>query len=335
MHAERKINMNENSNLFATQTFIPGQVWFFTIDTSLIDGGYVKHRPYLIVAANNRRVTVLKMTKHGERASNWIYEYIPRDESERIILDTPITVDVKCITKKDYAFTFSSAMFKDIHSKFIAAMTYQSFAMDDEYVEMVNDAIENHEETLMSFSPYKMRFNSDYDELSSVECDEDDMPTDGTPDDTDETPADDIPDSTDETPAGDTPSTATIESDSNAENSDTKKIYVTRKRRKFPTARDLIIPGLYDLKPDKIYATAARFNISSTAVKLELGKCLQSGELMYINGNYKASLKADLTANLHKSEVIEDSYIFGAASTAKIWNISVATIYRYRSESKD
>lgn len=332
--------INENNNLFATQTFIPGQVWFFTIDTQLIDGGYVKHRPYLIVAANNRRVTILKMTRHGERSSNWIYEYIPHTESERIILDTPITVDIKFITKKDYAFTFSNAMFKDIHSKFIAAMIYQSFAMDDEYVEMVNDAIENHEETLMSFSPYKMRFNSDYGELSTVECDEDadddadEDATDETADDNDDTNVVTEPDPEPEKELSEpTPTAKSTKSTKPEPTTETpKRIYV--KGGKAPTARDLIIPGLYDLKPDKIYGAAAKFNISSTAVKLELGKCLQSGDLMYINGNYKASLKSDLIANMHKDAVIEDSKIFGAANTAKMWGITVGTIYHYRAQSR-
>ena len=324
--------MNENT-LFATQTFIPGQVWFFTIDTSLIDGGYVKHRPYLIIAANNRRVTVLKMTRHGERSSNWIYEYIPRTESERIILDTPITVDIKCISKKDYAFTFSNAMFKDIHSKFIAAMTYQSFAMNDEYVDMVNDAIENHEETFIAFSPYKMRFTQDYND---VECDDmstDEIPTDEIPDDSTSIAIEPEPEIENKELEPVEPAKITKSTKSKyVEEPHTKRIYI--KGGKAPTARDLIIPGLYDLKPDKIYGAAAKFNISSTAVKLELGKCLQSGDLMYINGNYKASLKSDLIANMHKEAVIEDSKIFGAANTAKMWGITVGTIYHYRAQSR-
>lgn len=348
-HEERKKIMNDNT-LFATQTFIPGQVWFFTIDTSSIDGAYVKHRPYLIVAANNRRLTILKMTKHGENSSNWIYEYIPHDESERIILDTPITVDVKCITKKEYAFTFSNAMFKDIHAKFIAAMLYQSFTIDDEYMDMVNTAIENHEETFMSFSPYKMRFNRDYDSISTVDCDEEDM-VDETADDTsNETPNDNTntviepdldienkepaPNASKSTKSENVKKSKTSKTKSKrTKKQKTKRIYV--KDGKVPTAKDLIIPGMYDLKPDKIYNAAAKFNISSTAVKLELGQCLQNGDLMYINGNYKAALKSDLIANMHKSEVIEDSKIFGAANTAKMWGITVGTIYHYRAQSRE
>jgi len=104
---------------YGMRKFVPGQIIFATINTSALNGDITKNRPYLIIASNNRRIVVLKMTHNGEYSSNWIYSLEDIDgQTSNIICDCPITVNVSTIIENYTHDKFlTPEPFKDVFKK--------------------------------------------------------------------------------------------------------------------------------------------------------------------------------------------------------------------------
>jgi len=153
---------------YGMRKFVPGQIIFATINTSALNGDITKNRPYLIIASNNRRIVVLKMTHNGEYSSNWIYSLEDIDgQTSNIICDCPITVNVSTIIENYTHDKFlTPELFKDVFKKYLAAMIHQSvedFLDDPETVDSVRNEIHNHDERLLSYSRLAITYSDDND----------------------------------------------------------------------------------------------------------------------------------------------------------------------------
>ena len=141
---------------------IPGQIWLMEINTETINGNWCKKRPYLVVASNNRRVTVLEMTSGGQYSSNWIFKFSKMNgDDSNIITDCPITVNLDKIPAMDYMATLSDDLFMRIFKQHIAAMLHQSIPdllKNEKFINDINEIIDNHEDKLLSYSIYSMQY---------------------------------------------------------------------------------------------------------------------------------------------------------------------------------
>lgn len=160
---------------YGMRKFIPGQVISAAINTTELDGSITKKRPYLIIASNNRRLILLRMTHGGNYSSNWLYSLEEKDgQTSNIICDCPITVNIATIVEDyEHETFFTPELFKEVFAKYIAATLHQSlehFLDDESAVNMVKDFIENHDERLLSYS----RLSVTYDNGEDVEDDSDD-----------------------------------------------------------------------------------------------------------------------------------------------------------------
>ena len=140
------------------QKYIAGQVWWLDIDSHGTDGCEHKTYPYLIVAANNRRIIALRMTHGGERASNWPYE-IGTDldgRTQRIIADAPITISLNAVKYERYGYMVDKDDFENIILYHYAAMAYQAIPdiFSPENVAKINEIIATHEDSMFAFGKY-------------------------------------------------------------------------------------------------------------------------------------------------------------------------------------
>lgn len=166
---------------YGKRKFIPGQVIWLKIDTSDLDGYITDKRPYLIIAANNRRLVLLRMTHGGKFASNWGYSLEEDDNKcSNIICDCPITVNVhKIIETYEHGEFFSHDLFMEIFDRYLKAMIYQSvpdYFDTDEYINDVKDGVKNHKDEFLSYSKFSIRYdNGEDEEETAVEDEEEDV----------------------------------------------------------------------------------------------------------------------------------------------------------------
>lgn len=164
------------NTVYGISKFLPGQVWFMEIETEKIDGNWTKRRPYFIVAANTRRLVVLRMTHGGEGGTNWLYRIdLDEDKPTNIICDAPITVSVEKIRETaEYKWTFSQDMIADILKYHFASIMYQSMAdiLEGNGSNDILELINNHQDRNRAFGKYMVVFDGEEDEDVEVEEEE-------------------------------------------------------------------------------------------------------------------------------------------------------------------
>lgn len=328
---------------YGIRKFIPGQVINVMIDTEALDGSITKKRPYLIVASNNRRLVLLRMTHGGVYASNWLYSLEDKDgQTSNIICDCPITVNVANIVENyEHDTFFTPELFKEVFAKYMAAMIYQSvenFLNEDDAVNMVKDFIENHDERLLSYSRLSVTYsNGDDDEETDKE--EEDIPATVVP----VNSGSNRKENTEVTDIGSKIIAVTHKLGSVRPGEEASKLSKTSKSRRFGYNDSI---GHRVLKPSRDYILATDCMIfnkgwtKSDAVSIGLAKLgLKNGrfimddlknrnKVVYMNGSYNITLKSGLIFNTSKTrsnaheyarEIIADCETVGFENAGLIW----------------
>lgn len=314
-------------DIYGIRRFVPGQIWNLIIDTESLDDSHVKERPYLVIGANNRRLTLLKMTHGGTYASNWIYTINNGDgkEDTNIILDCPIVVNItKVIIVKNWA-TMTPALFKSIYMQHLAAMLSQSdptFINDTTFIQGVSSLIENHEDKLLSYSLYTRQYIADYDdEYVDASIEEETTPEEPTPDPIVE-------------------EEVASEEVEEPEPEETEKVISVKRvlgtKRTIPDIADIFeIGGRTDI--ETLYKACDRVGVRREYAKMIIGQMVKEKKLAYINGIYGITLKSELKISKHKREFYSDSEKYTNTTMAKIWGTSssyVSAVLRKEAKSR-
>jgi hypothetical protein len=305
--------------IYGIRRFVPGQIWNLIIDTESLDDSHVKERPYLVIGANNRRLTLLKMTHGGTYASNWIYTINNGDgkEDTNIILDCPIVVNItKVIIVKNWA-TMTPALFKSIYTQHLAAMLSQSdptFINDPEFIRGVSSLIENHEDKLLSYSLYTRQYIADADYDDAYE------------DNNEYADASAEEETTSEEPV---PDPIVEEEVEESEPEETEKVISVKRvlgtKRTIPDIADIFeIGGRTDI--ETLYKACDRVGVRREYAKMILGQMVKEKKLAYINGIYGITLKSELKISKHKREFYSDSEKYTNTAMAKIWGTSASYV---------
>lgn len=332
---------------YGKRKFIPGQVIWLKIDTSDLDGYITDKRPYLIIAANNRRLILLRMTHGGKFASNWVYSLEADDNKySNIICDCPITVNVhKIIETYEHGEFFSHDLFMEIFNTYLEAMIHQAvsdYFKTDEYINDVKDVVENHKDEFLSYSKFSIRYdNGEDEEETAVEDEEEDV----------DIPAAVVPVDSDFNKKEDTKVTdngskiieVTHKLGSVRPGEEANKLSKAKKDKPFGYNKSA---GHRVLKPSRDYILATDcmiFNkgwtksdvmtIGLAKLGLKNGKFIMDdlknrNKVVYMNGSYNVTLKSGLIVNTSKTrsnasdyarEIIFDCETVGFENAGLIW----------------
>lgn len=330
---------------YGMRKFIPGQVINVAIDTESLDGSITKKRPYLIVASNNRRLVLLRMTHGGMYSSNWLYSLEDKDgQTSNIICDCPITVNVANIVENyEHDTFFTPELFEEVFAKYMAAMLYQSiehFLDDEENVDMVRDYVENHDERLLSYSRLSVTYSNNEEE-TAAEDEEEDIDISAA-----DEPVDSGVNTKEDTNVTETSGKiieVTHKLGSVRPGEEASKLSKVKKDKPFGYNKSA---GHRVLKPSRDYILATDcmiFNkgwtksdvmtIGLAKLGLRNGKFIMDdlknrNKVVYMNGSYNVTLKSGLIVNTSKTrsnasdyarEIISDCETVGFENAALIW----------------
>ena len=347
-----------------TMKFIAGQVWLLQIVTEQLDGSKTKFRPYLVIAANNRRLTLLRVTHGGKLATNWLEPFgvDKHGEEQNIILDAPISVQTCWIQKDMYLYQLDADDFRYIMRKHIAAMLYQCSIpnfLNDEDVAAIKETIANHTDGMYAFGKYMP--------IAGIASDDEDDEDDDTDN---ENAIDDTDENVEEVSVPERISMVVESDDALSELRDkiryadpddavaltaeyrkaaaTVNQHIERNPDNVPrrvsldaglkgvSVNDIIIPG-GSTKYDDIKAQAEALKISGQKFKFGFDEIRRNG-ITYENQRCGCTLKRDInTSKSSKYHMIpEDMYDilyndacrFGIKATAAIWKCSETTVRR-------
>ena len=304
--------------VYAMRKMIPGQIWLMEINTESINGNWCKKRPYLVVASNNRRVTVLEMTSGGQYSSNWIFKFSKMNgDDSNIITDCPITVNLDKIPSMEYMATLSEDLFMKIFKQHIAAMLHQSIPnllKNEKFINDINEIIDNHEDKLLSYSIYKMQYEFtpvDEPEETNDEQKVDTVPT-PTPTPKPERKPEPIPEPKPERKNIPKPTTQ----------------YPSKNIR----VEDIAIFGAGKTSESVVYNACTKFGIKNA--KFELHQHVANKKLSHVHDKYGLILKSELAPSEHRREVLADCEKFGIKKTAEIWGRSYNAIWYIQNDKK-
>lgn len=323
------VHMDE---IYAIRRFVPGQIWNLVVDTQSLDGSHVKARPYLVIGANNRRVTLLKMTTGGNYASNWIYTIKNGGDREdtNIILDCPIVATIRDIEIISNWATMSDALFKRIYEQHIAAMLSQSrpeFIKDDEFVKNVINIIETHDDRLLSYSIYTKQYGIEHEELDDNDDDET-YELDLEPDEDQSEITEPEPESVETTPE-------IVEPESEIEVTETRHELGSKPVKRNPRVDDLFVIGIGSTKDEKLYAACESIGIPRNTARMQLGTLVANKKIGYANNRYKLTLKSDLAIKDYRRQLCIDSDTFGNIITGKMWGVTPNYVSKIKSGVKN
>ena len=322
--------------IYAIRRFVPGQIWNLVVNTEPLDGSHVKARPYLVIGANNRRVTLLKMTTGGNYASNWIYTIKNGEDRDdtNIILDCPIVATIRDIEIIGNWATMSDALFKRIYEQHIAAMLSQSkpeFIKDDEFVKNVINIIETHDDRLLSYSIYTKQYGFEHEEFDDDDDDEA-YDLDLEPDEEQSEIKVSEPEPVDESKPEIIEST---EPEPEPEPEVTEAPLDSKPVKRNPHVDDLFIIGVGSTKDEKLYAACEAIGISRNTARMQLGILVANKKLGYANNRYKVTLKSDLAIKDYRRQICIDSDTFGNIITGKMWGVTPNYVSQIKSGVKN
>lgn len=341
------------NTVYGISKFLPGQVWFMEIDTEKIDGNWSKKRPYFIVAANTRRLVVLRMTHGGEGGTNWLYRIdIDEDKPTNIICDAPITVSVEKIRETaEYKWTFSQDMVMDILKYHFASIMHQSMAgiLEGNGSNDILELINNHQDRNRAFGKYMVVFDGEEEEDDKDEQNEqndilEEEETEvTTEDDTIIEPKVEIATATfdeegkiiDITPAS--VEEVEVKEKTHAEKIEKPKTKTTRNKmvgnRDYIVASDVLIFKTGVTRDNEIYAELERLGIKNP--KFVMSDLINRNKVTYNNNRYNVTLKSKLRVNSkifgkekYNEMAIADIKELGITNAAKIYNVTYNAFWK-------
>ena len=338
------------SNVYAISKYIPGQIWFAEINTENLDGNWTKKRPYFVVAANNRRLVLLRMTHGGEKGTNWLYRIdMGGEKPMNIICDAPITVATEKFYDAQYKYMVSPDMTMDICQFYLAAMIHQSVPtiLDGDGAGDIQDIVKNHEDRNLAFSKYLMTFSDDDEDAVDSGVSSDDIDeTEETEEETEVTeesakimeviftPVTPEPQTQTQTQTTVIHTLGTIKPGEKVGKvkSKAKKNYPATIRhleveRDYILATDCFIFNKGWTKSDVISIALSKIGLKNT--KFVMDDLKNRNKVVYMNNQYNVTLKSSLIVNTSKTrtnakdyarEIIADCETVGFARAGLIWN---------------
>ena len=308
------------NTIYGISKFLPGQVWFMEIDTEKIDGNWTKKRPYFIVAANTRRLVVLRMTHGGEGGTNWLYRIdIDEDKPNNIICDAPITVSVEKIRETaEYKWTFSQDMVMDILKYHFASIMYQSVSgiLEGNGSNDILELINNHQDRNRAFGKYMVVFDGDEND-ETVEPNDIQETEVTAEDDTIIDPDDKIIDITPVPVPVSTPTesveTVEVKEKAHAEKTEWPEI----------EASDcFIFQAGFRTRDVEVIEDLTRVGIKNP--KFAMAHLINTHKVSYVNNRYNVTLKSTLIDRKHPAKtwmknIVSDCERLGVKNTALVW----------------
>ena len=347
--------MENNENIYGFRKYVPGQLWFMDINTEALTGVSFEEddndKLYLIIAANNRRLIVLRCTLHGEYASNWIYNIeISKKGPSRIILDAPITVETRTVRGSKNFGSFSHALYKDILKKFIACMislSIEDLLESEKSIVDINRLIGEHEDRFLSFAKYSITYEND-EESEDVNVNDESM---------DISDSDNVENPVKEKsvePRGSVIEHEEPKSECKSKEESSKVIDISDKsnkptngkinqtigRRGNITAEDVFIFSKGRTTREECIKELERIGFTNGA--FVMNDLMNRGKVVYLNNRYNVTRKHSLLNPKSGEKVAIKNYIndiltdvneMGISNTAKIWGRTYTAIHKAYSDS--
>ena len=314
------------------QKYAPGQVWRMEIDTTELDGAWVKKdRPYLIISANKYRLILLKFTHGGEKESEHLYKVgITNKGESRIVLDKPISVDISHIkSEPEYKETFKKKKFFDILNSFLNVILENS--LDDGFI-FNGIANDTNSEEIIKNDIIKERYSEKINKMKTIDAI--DESTSGNTD-KHQIKTIDIPDAINIKPK-------------TSDNALVKDIDgVPLKKRLINNKGHHIVAGVRDtIRPTDVFIFGSNYRTKDTDVynelnrlcfanpKFEMSSLINNKKVVYVNNRYNVQLKSSMKPAENIKILMADVEEVGIKNAAKIWNKSYQYIWKLYNTNK-